>query len=112
MVRPSSSSDCVSIEHLVCVRGLSCNIDISSTCAQYQGLLPSGEISSSTSFGSFSSFTLLIVDSRFLDQILSAFEKLKAVGDLVGRSLRKIGSFGVLPCVGVGLELNFQCNVM
>ena len=31
------------------------------------------------------------------------------MGHLVGRSLRKIGSFGVLPCVGVGLELDFQC---
>ena len=85
-------------------------VTLPSYTAEYQVPLPSGEISS-TSCGSFSSFTLLVVDSRFLDQILSALAKLKLV-HLVGKSLRKIGSFGVLPCVGVGLELNCQDHKM
>ena len=109
MVGPSS--DCIPIKHLVGVRRLSCNI-AQLDSADYQALLPSGEISS-TPCCSFSSSTFLVVDSRFLNQILSALEKRKTqLVHLVGRSLRKIGSFGVLPCVGVGLELNFQCKII
>ena len=66
------SSDCIPIKHLVGVRRLSCDIDQLDS-ADYQALLPSGEISSAPCC-SFSSSTFLVVDSRFLNQILSVLE--------------------------------------